>query len=360
MNAAFPEPWHLAAWVFGLAAILALPLVTTLVVSPHTRYLLMSKRAGPSDWHANQIFKETEPLDVLFLGNSRTLSAIDHAALEREVQLPGTHFASATLGANFNGYDLTYTFLNDFFARRHARLVVVQYPDFPQLDNNPAEKYIRRLGQPDPGLDIENPALTARDYGEMALVGPRLALASVIPPGPLAHEGFKVIEDTPNLDDTRGSIAPDWGYQESKTAPRAAFVRDELPRRPLPAILIRPNGPLPSEVSVSDTPLTPIETTYLPAIKSLCEKNGVELAMMMEPIADDDDPRRIVVSRQVLALGIPIMAASRERTFGDAPIDRIREYYSNYIHFNSNGARRNAEVYGPVLQAILARSGPRS
>jgi hypothetical protein len=114
----------------------------------------MSKRVGPSNWHTNQILKETGPLDILFLGNSRMLTAIDHTVLRQEMHTLGAPLKSETIGANFNGYDMDYTFLTDFFAHRHARLVVINYPDIPQIDNHPAEKYVRRLGQPDPGLDI--------------------------------------------------------------------------------------------------------------------------------------------------------------------------------------------------------------
>jgi hypothetical protein len=164
MQPAFSGSGHIVVWIAALAAILLSPILTTLVVGPETRYLVMSKRVGPSDWHTNQILKETGPLDVLLLGNSRMVSAIDHAALRQEVHTPGAPLKSETIGANFNGYDLSYTFLRDFFAHRHARLVVLNYPDFPQVDNHPGEQYIRRLGQPDPGMDIGNLDLTISNY----------------------------------------------------------------------------------------------------------------------------------------------------------------------------------------------------
>ena len=236
MQPAFSETRHLVVWIAALAAILLSPILTTLVVSPETRYLVMSKRLGPSDWHRNQIFKETAPLDILFLGNSRILTAIDHTTLREVVRTPGGPLKSETLAALFNAYDLTYTFLSDFFAHRHAQLVVINYPDsdFPQVDNHPGEKYIRRLGQPNPGLDIKNPSLAVRNYAEMALIGPRLALASIVHPGSITRQGYRATKDYPDLEPTQGSYVVGWGYQKDKGAPRAAFVRYNFSGQPIP------------------------------------------------------------------------------------------------------------------------------
>jgi hypothetical protein len=355
MQPAFSETGHIIVWITALAAILLSPILTTPVVGSETRYLVMSKRVGPSDWHTNQILKETGPLDVLLLGNSRMVSAIDHTALREEVHTPGAPLKSETIGANFNGYDLSYTFLRDFFAHRHAQLVVLNYPDFPQIDNHPGEKYIRRLGQPDPGLDIGNPGLTVSNYAEMALIGPRLALASLVRPGSLTRQGYRTMEEFPDLERTQGTDAPEEGYQENRGSPRAAFVRYRSPGAPRPAVTLRWGAAIPPGVVLTDRALTPIESAYLPAIKALCEKNNAVLALMKLPMADSQGP--IEISSQVLALGIPIVAASLESMFGDIPTERVKENYSNYIHFNANGARRSAETFGPALQALLQRTG---
>jgi hypothetical protein len=354
MQPAFSGTGHLVVWIAALAAILLSPILTALVVSPETRYLVMSKRVGPSDWHTNQILEDKGPLDILVLGNSRMLTAIDHEALRENVQEPDGPLKSETIAARFNGFDLSYTFLRDFFAHRHARLVVINYPDIPQIDNHPGEKYIRRFGQPDPGLEIKRPALAVTNYAEMALIGPRLALASVIRPGSITRQGYRTMEDFPDYEKTRGSYTPDDGYEESKNSPRAAFAHYDSPVKPHPAIIIRPWAALPPGVVLTDKALTPIESAYLPAIKALCEKNGALLAFMTLPMATSQGP--IEISSQVLALGVPIIAASTESMFGNIPIERIKENYFDHLHFNSNGARRSAQVYGPALQTLLQQT----
>jgi hypothetical protein len=354
MQPAFSGTGHLAVWVAALAGILLSPILTTLIVSPETRYLVMSKRVGPSDWHTSEVLKETGPLDILVLGNSRMLMAMDHAALREDVSAPDGPLKSETIAARFNGYDLSYTFLRDFFIHRHARLVVINYPDIPQIDNHPGEKYIRTLGQPDPGLDIKTPSLTVTDYAEMAMIGPRLALASIVRPGTTTRTGYRTAEDFPDYEATRGSFIPDDGYQEAKTSPRAPFARYDSPDKPYPAIIISPGAPLPPGVVMTDRPFTPIESAYLPAIKALCERNDAILAFMQIPMANSEGT--IEISSQVLALGVPIIAASSEMMFGNISSDRIKENYYDHLHFNSNGARRSAAVFGPAFQTLLQKS----
>ena len=354
MQPAFAGTGHLIVWIVALGAILLSPILTTLIVSTETRYLVMSKRVGPSDWHTTQVLKETQPLDILVLGNSRMLTAIDHAVLQENVNRPNEQLKSETIAARFNGYDLSYTFLRDFFLHRHARLVVINYPDIPQVDNHPGEKYIRQLGQPDPGMDMKRLNLAITNYAEMALIGPRLVLASIFRPGSLTRQGYRTMEDFPDFDKTRGSYTPDEGYQKDKSSPRAPFVRYDDPDKPHAAIIIKPGAPLPPGVVLTDKALTPIESAYLPAIKALCDRNGAVLAFMLLPMADSKGP--IEVSSQVLALGAPIVAASLESMFGDIPTERIEENYFDRLHLNANGARRSAQVFGPALQSLLQQT----
>ena len=351
MQPAFSGTGHIVIWIAALAAILLSPILTALVVSPETRYLVMSKRIGPSDWHTEQVLKETGPLDILVLGNSRMLVAIDHAALREYVQTPDGPLKSETIAARFNGYDLSYTFLKDFLIHRHARLVIINYPDIPQIDSHPGEKYIRTLGQPDPGLDIKTPNLAVTNYAEMALIGPRLALASIIRPGALTRQGYRTMEDFPDFEKTRGSYTPDEGYQENKTSPRASFAQYDSPDKPQPAIIISPGAPLPTGVVLTNRALTSIELAYLPAIKTLCEENGAMLAFMMLPLATSQGP--IEVSSQVLALGVPVIAPQPESISGNISSEPPKENYFQPLHLNSNGARRSAQVFGPALQTLL-------
>jgi hypothetical protein len=351
MQPAFWGTAHLAAWVGVLGAIVLSPILTALIVSPETRYLVMSKRVGPSDWHETQILKDSAPLDVLVLGNSRMMTAVDHNVLHENVTTSTGPIRSETIAARFNGYDLSYTFLKDFFIHRRARLVVLNYPDIPQVDSHPGEKYVRRLGQNDPGLQADAGSLAITNYAEMAMIGPRLALASIIRPRGLSKQGYRTMEDFPDYEQTRGSYIPDEGYQETKTAPRAPFVHYDSPDKPEPAIVIRPGAPLPPGIVVTDRPLTPIEAAYLPAIKTLCDQNGATLSFMLLPMAASTGP--IEVSKQVLALGAPIIAASSASMFGEIPADQIKENYFDRLHLNSNGARRSSVVFGPAFQTLL-------
>jgi hypothetical protein len=356
MLPAFPTTIHLVAWIVCLIAILASPLVTSAVVRPQTRYLVMSKRVGPTNWYTSQIFRKSEPLDVLFLGSSRMLSAIDHSALQQQMGASKPRFASATLAADFNAIDLTYSFLRDYFARRKARLVVIEYPDpdFPQTDSNPAEKYLRYVDPGDPGFDLGAPALAARSYSETALIAPRLLVASVVPPGRIVRGAYNFMADSEDLEATQGTLIRFWGYSLERVGGKhGPFVKSVLTEAPHPAVVIKPGAPLPPQVTLVDEPITSVEAAYLPAIKALCEKNGAVLVLLKQPYAEHQDPTAITVSKQVYAYGIPIVAQSRSSMFGNVPWMRVREQYYNYFHLNANGARRAAQAYASALGDLL-------
>jgi hypothetical protein len=352
MHAAFRGRRHLIAWIVMLIAVLISPVVTTLVVGPNTRYLVMSKRTGPSDWHAKQLTAEWEPLDIVFMGNSRIETAVDHDALQRVMALRGENIRSATIAVDWDGYDLVYTFLSDFFVRRRARLVVVHYPEFSQAGAHPAQKYVRKLWPADPGLDPRSAAFSTTNYGEMALIGMRLVLAALIPPRAIDLAAYRSMEDF-HLDAARGSHLLRRGYSADRTLPYAPFVRSVVPGNPPGAELINPDAPLPEDVIVTDAPLSPIESAYLPALKALCEKNGAELVIMRLPLASAPDRKVVEVSRAVLSLGVPIMVASLNRMFGDVPELRIQEQYYDARHFNFNGMQQSADAYAPALQTLL-------
>jgi hypothetical protein len=363
MQPAFHGIGHLIGWIAMLIAILVSPVLTTFAVSPVTRYLVMSNRTGPSDWHVDQIFRETAPLDILFVGNSAITTAIDHAELRREMTARGVPMESATIGFTFNGFDLIHTILTDFFARRRARLVVINYPRAPQTFSAPAEKYLRKISLSDPGFDLGKPVLAATNYGEMALVGFRLALASIIPPGPSDMKGYPTTWAYSNtLGATKGSWLREVGFQKEKWRaghPLPIFVSRVLPGEPPGAMIVRASAPTPTWVNLTDAPLTPIESTYLPAIKTLCEKNGAVLAFMLSPDLSGEDAGTIEISRQASALGIPIMAATLGMLFGVVPDEIMRDHYSDRWHLNRNGARQNVKAYAPALQALLAQAGGR-
>ena len=67
MQPAFSGTGHIVCLDCSIVCNFTVAILTALIVSPETRYLVMSKRVGPSDWHANQILKETGSLDILVL-----------------------------------------------------------------------------------------------------------------------------------------------------------------------------------------------------------------------------------------------------------------------------------------------------
>ena len=177
----------------------------------------------------------------------------------------------------------------------------------------------------------------------MALIGPRLALTTIIPPGSIRLGGYRTMEDFKDLKDTHGTYAPDEGYQESKTAPRAAFVRSSSLGSPLPGLTIRAGG---GESSPTNLDGQGAHANRIRVSSRNQDALREEWRGPRVPTAPNRNQRTATGDRSVAPSARarnPIVAASLETMFGDAPAERIRENYSNYIHFNSNGARLSAK-----------------
>lgn len=353
MRCAFYGNGHLTTWIIVLFLVLASPLILSLILPDKTRYLTMSKRVGPSDWHAAQVFEDTAPIDILVMGNSRMTTAVDHDILMQVATERGRTVLSQTLGANFNGYDLAYQTLQDMLPRRKVGLVVVNHPDTPQDDSHPGMKYVNRPDGTDSALARAHPRLFLRDWGEMALIAPRLAVGAIIPPGPINLSQYRSSESFPsNLFDTRGSWLFRRGSKLNATSEKPFVDRYADDRTGGTVMVLMHDAPVPPGVTMVDQPLSAMDAFYLAAIDELCRHHGTQLAMMSLPFAGEE-PGTIAVSRQAVETGIPVLAASIEGIFGTVPRDHVEDSYYNSSHFNSAGAGRTAVVFADSLLSLL-------
>jgi len=354
MKNAFHGNGHLLAWVAALFLILPSPLILPLVLPEPMRYLGMSKRIGPSDWHAAQVFDDTAPIDILVMGNSRMTTALDHDVLMQVAAERGRPIRSLTLGANHHGYDLAYQTLKDLLPRRKVGLVVVNYPDWPQKDSNPGMKYINRPDATDADLARAHPGIFLRDWGEMALVAPRLAINAIITPGPVNISLYPTAQNLPSdLFESHGSWLFRRGFKQKGAPEHKPFVDRYADDGTGGTVAVLKSGaPVPPDVRLLDQPLSAMDAFYLAAIDALCRSHGTRLAMMGLPLANAE-PGTVAVSRQAMETGIPILAASIEGMFGTVPRDHFQDSYYNNSHFNAAGADRAATVFADSLLSLL-------
>jgi hypothetical protein len=348
---AFANPRHLTLWIVALVAILVAPVLADYLVPTEARYRMMSKRLGPTDWHAEQIFADTTELDILFLGSSRMLAGFDHVVLDAALSTDGGPPKTATIATDYANSDLNFLILTDFFARRKAKLVVLSFPEPPQAFSHPGAKYIRRFDLRDPAISMRTPSVAISNFAEAALISPRLLVAALIPPKPI-----KAAEDT-QLSLNHGTRMMDVGFKNKPGEPDVPFVApDAYPEEPK-AELIEAGSPLPKWISTFEEHLSNIEAAYLPAIRSLCEKHGAKLAFVRFPMADLSERSGIKISREGLNAGLPLIAADLDMLFGDKmSLNAIKRFYRDKAHFNRVGTGVAARGFAPALKELWRAS----
>ena len=198
----------------------------------------------------------------------------------------------------------------------------------------------------------------ATDYAEMALVAPRLAVAEIFPPGRQTLEGFHWWREVGEQQEkNRGTWLARADYSSAGLGPENPNFKDAPIISPVEGYsVVRHGEALPSWVHLSGDRLGVIEEAYLPAIKSLCDRNNAILLLLRQPMFFADEQAGVTIPAAFLSLGIPILVAPLKGLFADSNNDVVKMYYYNGSHLNANGARQNSFSLTPVLMAFVTGS----
>jgi len=147
MRPAFSSTKQVAAFALLLLVVLLSPVLAGKRFLPprEAAYASQSWGSGPYPWIEDQIFHETNEIDIAFVGSSHILHAIDtpyvQAQLAKHLGRPAVARTIAWGGA---GYDALYFITRDLLARRQVRMLVF-YDENPASDkrNNQMTAWFR-------------------------------------------------------------------------------------------------------------------------------------------------------------------------------------------------------------------------
>ena len=127
MRPAFSSTRTAAAFALLLLALLALPVVVgkNLLPPRAQAYAVQGWGNGPYPWIRNQIFEETNAIDIAFIGSSHLFNAIYTPYVQAQLSARlGRPAVVRTICWGGAGYDGLYLITQDLLAHRPVRLLV--------------------------------------------------------------------------------------------------------------------------------------------------------------------------------------------------------------------------------------------
>ncbi len=367
MRPAFASTPSAAAFALLLLALLVLPAVVgkNLLPPREQAYARLGWGSGPYPWIENQIYHETNDIDIVFIGSSHIFNAINTPYVQAQLSARlGRPAVVRTLAWGGAGYDALYFIARDLLAQRRVRLMVFydEHPA-PGIRHNQTPAWFR-FGS-DAGLLA---GLAGREQGLFyfaAIIGmPRNLLSLVRPnlPAPL-------VTDRPNYWETvvsGGNPATQLGCLRVRRGfaldPAATFV----PFAPyMPATAARPADALVyvpatrEDFEFSHAPLPAWSAHFARQFAALARQQGVKTVMLYLPVRAE--VRSTVIPERtcwpdllgdVTLLGIP-----PAKLFGSLTGDELDKIYADPAHFNQNGQEYFTRLITPALIQLYEAAG---
>ena len=134
---------RLARFVLLLAAV-TLGALTLVVLLPHDKYLryqaLNDGQAPTAYWAYERINRDPTPIDVAFIGTSRTGFAIHSARMQADLARSGIHANVVNLHIVKMGRNMQYVMAKELLTHRAVRLLVLEMDD--EEDRSPQPDFI--------------------------------------------------------------------------------------------------------------------------------------------------------------------------------------------------------------------------
>ena len=125
-------------FIIGNVSLLLIPLICHLFKFPERElaYKSFSPQLGPTQVLYREIFQEKEVVDILVLGSSLMMCAIDPVLLSETISPKGTKSLNIlNLSTNWRSEDINFVILNDLVKRRSVKTLIWS-PISPDFSNN--------------------------------------------------------------------------------------------------------------------------------------------------------------------------------------------------------------------------------
>ena len=367
MRPAFSSTRAAAAFALLLLVLLALPAVVgkNLLPPREQAYSIQGWGNGPYPWIRNQIFEETNDIDIAIVGSSHIWNAINTPYLQAKLsEKLGRPAVVRTICWGGAGYDGLYFITQDLLAHRRVRLLVF-YDENPGPGSHtaalPAFFRFADNAAALPGLASSEQAL----YYFAALVGmPRNLLARLNPilPAPLVTDKpnyWTLVARSANPATQLGCLSGHKGFALDPTASDVPFepFTPETSARPTDFLIY--SSATKTNFEFSTTPIPAWQIHFARQFAELLRKHGSQPVMLYLPVlAEVRSP--VLLERafwpdildNATLLGIP-----PAKLFGDLTDAELHKIYGDPVHFSANGQNYFTQLITPALIELYQAKG---
>jgi hypothetical protein len=307
----------------------------------------MPENQGAFSFVKNEIYDNTEPIDLLFVGSSVTFGAIDAPQVERALSDKiGRPARVMTFGHYFNSLDIVYQQVRDLVARKKVRMIFLSIPrlPYPEGPSPIAYRFMRYNDAPEvfEALPVQSRLSV---YACSVLRSPRDVLTLIRPnfvknPSPFAK----------NL----GADKADWGAGRDplkfvRFAPAAPTFRSE-------DMIYSPETADRFIFSGEDIPEH--QKIYLKMLVELLRREKIPFAMINIPQNTERLSPKIIERRnwsEDFGTEIPIIGVPPAALFSGLSEKDIELMFYDEMHFNTNGNEFYTKTILPAVLEIYER-----
>jgi hypothetical protein len=369
MRPAFSSTRQAALFALLLLLLLTLPLLIKKDWLPPRDeiYAVQGYGIAPLPWIRQQIFQETNVIDIAFVGSSHMLHGIDTPYVQQELSKKlGRPAVVISVCWGGGGFDILYLIVQDLLQHRHAHLLVFCDEDGGKFRNPLIPvlfRYADNAGALD-GLPIPDKAM----FYLVSVMGmPRnlLMLLRHEIPAPLISSqpnAFETFFKAPNPALRLGTVASRCGFNPSLSYEDGFpyFVDFILPHNENAATnFLSYSSANQKDFHFANSTLPAWQVHFARQFATLSQTNSCQLVLLHLPVIDQMRSPVIFerefwpqfISSPLVLAGVP-----EATLFAGLTDEEVKKLYFNPVHLNQNGQKYFTACITPGLIKIYEAS----
>jgi hypothetical protein len=363
MRPAFSSTSQAAAFALLLLVVLLSPVLAgrTFLAPREQAYASQGWGNGPYPWIRNQIFEETNPIDIAFMGSSHILQAVDTPYVQAELSKKlGRRAVVRTIAWGGAGYDALYGVARDLTAHRKVRMLVF-YDENNPGNRNSSPVFWFRFGE-DADLLAGLPFREQSLFYFASVIGmPRNLLTLLRPniPAPLISNPPNYWEQhysSASVVKLLGCTCSELGFNyDTLSDSFTAFTPFSPQTGATPADTEIFSSNVKNDFAFGNDPLPAWQTHFAAKLAELAQANRCKLVMLSIPVLADapvTDLRERAFWPDIFKGSFWMVGVPPAKMFAGLTDQQLHWLFTNSGHFNKNGMQYFTPLITPALLQI--------